>query len=108
MFLLFAIIKPINISLLYIEKPTNTGLYLLYDSNQRPKYKLVLIRTLAIRILLIYFTSTHKDNELTLMKETLKMNGYPQHLTRRGIQEGETIVKKILNNIHKKTTKLTY
>ena len=84
------------------RKPTNTSLYLLYESNQCRKYKLGLIRTLVIRILLICSTSTHKDNELTLMKETLKINGYPQHLIRRGIREGEAIVKKILNNAHNK------
>jgi hypothetical protein len=32
------------------------------------------------------------------MKETLKKNGYPQHLIRRGIWEVEAIVNKILNN----------
>jgi hypothetical protein len=67
------------------RKPTNTSLYLLYDSNQCRKYKLGLIRTLVIRILLICSTITHKDNELTLMKETLKKNRYPQHLIRRRI-----------------------
>ena len=36
------------------------------------------------------------------MKQTLKMNGYPQHLIRRTIREGEAIVKKILKNTHKK------
>ena len=30
------------------------------------------------------------------------MNGYPQHLIRRGVREGEAIVKKILNNTHNK------
>ena len=90
------------------RKPTNTSLCLLYGSNQCRKYKLGLIRTLAIGILLICSTSTHKDIELTLMKETLKMNGYPQHLIRRGIREGEAIVKKILNSTRKKPTKLTY
>ena len=84
------------------RKPTNTSLYLLYEGNQCRKYKLGLIHTLGIRTLLICSTSTHKDNELTLMKETLKINGYPQHLIRRGIREGEAIVKKILNNAHNK------
>ncbi|CAF3431518.1 unnamed protein product [Rotaria socialis] len=79
------------------RKPTNTNLYLLYDSNQCRKYKLGLIRTLVIRILLICSTITHKDNELTLMKHTLKTNGYPDHLIRRGICEGEVIVNKINN-----------
>ena len=79
------------------RKPTNTNLYLLYDSNQCRKYKLGLIRTLVIRILLICSTPTYKNNELSLMKLTLKMNGYPEHLIRRGIREGEVIVKKILN-----------
>lgn len=67
------------------RKLTNTSLHLLYDSIQCRKYKLGSIRTLVIRILLICSTSTHKDNELTLMKETLKKNRYPQHLIRRRI-----------------------
>ena len=32
------------------------------------------------------------------MKETLIINGYPQHLIRRGVREGQVIAKKILNN----------
>ena len=88
------------------RKPTNTSLYLLYEGNQCRKYKLGLIHTLGIRTLLICSTSTHKDNDLTLMKETLKINGYSQHLIRRGIREGEAIVKKILNNAHNKQQSL--
>ena len=54
------------------RRQTNTGLYLLYDSNQCHQYKLGLIRTLVIRIMLICSTAAHKNSELILMKETLK------------------------------------
>jgi hypothetical protein len=84
------------------RKLTNTSLHLLYDSIQCRKYKLGSIRTLVIRILLICSTSTHKDNELTLMKETLKKNRYPQHLIRRRTWDGEAIVNKMLNNTNNK------
>ena len=79
------------------KKRRNTNLYLLYESNQCRKYKIGLIRSLVIRILLICSTDTHKDKEVTLLKQTLKMNGYPQHLIRRGIRVGQVIVKKMLN-----------
>ena len=53
------------------RKPTNTSLYLLYESNQCRRYKLGLIRTLTIRLLLICSTDEHKKRELRLMKDTL-------------------------------------
>ena len=71
--------------------------YLLHGNNQCRKFKLGLIRTLVIHILLIYSTDTHKNRELTLIKQTLKMNGYPQHLISRDILEGEIVIKKMLN-----------
>lgn len=80
----------------FYRTPTNTNLYLLYESNQCRQYKLSLIRTLVIRIHLICSTQTLKNNEITLMKETLKDNGYPPHLIKRGIREGEVISKRIL------------
>ena len=73
------------------------GLYLLYNSNRCCKYKLGLIRTLVIRILLIYSTDTHKNGELILMKQTLKKNACSQHLIRRGIRESEIIIERMLN-----------
>ena len=75
------------------RKPTNTNLYLLYESNQCREYKLSLIRTLVIRIHRICSTNDFKNEEIKLMKETLTNNGYPSHLIRRGIREGEIIVK---------------
>jgi hypothetical protein len=76
------------------RKPTNTNLYLLYESNQCREYKLSLIRTLVIRILLICSNDILKNDEIKLMKNTLIMNGYPQHLIKRGIREAEIITKK--------------
>lgn len=77
------------------RKPTNTNLYLLYESNQCRRYKLGLIRTLAIRIIRICSNDEYKQDELRLMKETLINNGYPLHLIRRGIKEGECVVRKM-------------
>jgi hypothetical protein len=77
------------------RKPTNTNLYLLYESNQCREYKLSLIRTLVIRILLICSTDELKNEEVKLMRNTLVLNGYPQHLIKRGIREAEIITKKI-------------
>jgi hypothetical protein len=78
------------------RKPTNTDLYLLYESNQCREYKLSLIRTLVIRILAICSTIELKKDELILMRKTLKINGYPEHLINRGIREAEAITKKKL------------
>ena len=91
-------VKDKYITTLY-RKPTNTNLYLLYESNQCRRYKIGLIRTLAIRILLICSTTEHKERQLKLLKETLVNNGYPQHLIRRGIREGEAVAQRINNNI---------
>ena len=77
------------------RKPTNTNLYLLYESNQCRQYKISLIRTLVIRICLICSSETLKNIELDQMKKTLNENGYPPHLVRRGIREAEVIVKKM-------------
>ncbi|CAF1534998.1 unnamed protein product, partial [Didymodactylos carnosus] len=79
------------------RKPTNTNLYLLYESNQCREYKIGLIRTLIIRILLICSTEELKNDELKLMKETLMMNGYPQHLIKRGVREGEIITRRMIS-----------
>jgi hypothetical protein len=52
------------------RKSTNTDPYLLYESNQYIEYKLSLIRTLVIRILLIYSTIELEKDELKLMRKT--------------------------------------
>ncbi|CAF3362230.1 unnamed protein product [Rotaria sp. Silwood2] len=79
------------------RKPTNTNLYLLYESNQCRDYKLSLIRTLVIRIHRICSSNELKNQELNLMRKTLIMNGYPLHLIKRGIREGEIISKRIIS-----------
>jgi hypothetical protein len=86
------------------RKPTNTSLYLLYESNQCREYKLSLIRTLVIRILLICSTNELKNDELKLMRNTLLSNGYPQHLINRGIREAEVISKKIIDQQQQQQT----
>ena len=86
------------------RKPTNTNLYLLYESNQCRKYKIGLIKSLVTRILLICSTTEYSEKEIQQMKETLETNGYPAHLVRRGIREGNAIVKKMLNNTQPNNT----
>ena len=49
------------------KKPTNTNLYMLYESNQSRQYTIGLIRTLVIRILLICSTISHKETELNTL-----------------------------------------
>jgi len=84
-----------NYDTMIYRKPTNTNLYMLYESNRCREYKLSLIRTLVIRILLICSTDILKNDEIKLMKNTLIMHGYPQHLIKRSIREAEIITKKI-------------
>ena len=88
------------------RKPTNTNLYLLYESNQCREYKLSLIRTLTIRIHLICSTNELKNSEINLMKTTLINNGYPLHLIKRGIREAEVITNRILQEKSKESRKL--
>ena len=76
------------------RKSTHTGLYLLWDSCQSRRYKLGLIKTLVIRIYKICSTQEKIDNELNLLKETLRINGYPPNIIKRGITEGKIIIKK--------------
>ena len=76
------------------RKPTQTGLYLLWDSCQSRRYKLGLIKTLVIRIYRICSTKKAINNELRLLKETLEKNGYPPHIIKRGISEGEILIKR--------------
>ena len=77
------------------RKPTNTNLYLLYESNQCRRYKIGLIRTLTIRILRICSNEQLRGKEIITMKETLINNGYPHKVIQRGIKEGENIVKRL-------------
>ena len=77
------------------RKPTHTGLYMLWDSCQNRRYKLGLIRTLVIRIYRICSTETAKKEELDTLRSTLLDNGYPLHIIRRGIKEGEVLIKRM-------------
>jgi hypothetical protein len=77
------------------RKPTHTDLYLLWDSNQCRKYKLGLIKTLMVRILRICSTPQMIRQETDRLRSTLKSNGYPQHIIRRGIREGEVIATRL-------------
>ncbi|CAM4751857.1 unnamed protein product [Rotaria magnacalcarata] len=81
----------------FTKKPTNTDLYLLYESNQCRKYKLGLISSIIIRIRLICSSDEFANIELKQLKSTLHDNGYPDYLIRRGIREGEVIAKKMIN-----------
>ena len=83
-----------HITTLY-RKPTHTDLYLLWESNQCRKYKLGLIKTLMVRILRICSTPQLIREETERLRTTLKTNGYPPHIIRRGIREGEVIVTRL-------------
>ena len=58
-------------------------------------YKIGLIRTSAIRILLICSTEQLNNDKFRLMRETQKTNSYPAHLIKRSIREAEEIVRKV-------------
>jgi hypothetical protein len=75
------------------RKPTHTGLYMLWDSSQNRRYKLGLIKTLVIRIYRICSTKQIITNELNLLRVTLANNGYPPHIIKRGISEGEILIR---------------
>jgi hypothetical protein len=51
------------------RKPTNTDLYMLYDSNQPRSYKLSLIKTLLIRIDRICSNNIHRSYEINRLKK---------------------------------------
>jgi hypothetical protein len=76
------------------RKPTHTGLYMLWDSNQSRRYMLGLIKTLVIRIHRICSKQSIIKDELNLLRKTLTDNGYPPHIIRRGIVEGEVLIKR--------------
>jgi hypothetical protein len=75
------------------RKPTHTGLYMLWDCNQNRRYKIGLIKTLVIRIYRICSTTSLINKELQLLKTTLTNNGYPPHIIRRGIAEGQLLIR---------------
>lgn len=77
------------------RKPTHTDLYLLWESNQCRKYKLGLIKTLTVRVLRICSTPQLIDDETERLRATLRTNGYPPHIIRRGIREGHIIAKRL-------------
>jgi hypothetical protein len=77
------------------RKPTHTDLYLLWDSNQCRKYKIGLIKTLTIRIQRICSNTSLAKEETDRLTQTLINNGYPYHIIRRGIKEGEIIAKRL-------------
>ena len=62
-----------------------------WDSNQNRQYKLELIKTLVIRILRICSTLEFIKEELNLLSKTLRHNGYPPHIIRRSVKEGQAI-----------------
>ena len=79
------------------KKPANIRPYLLYESNQCRQYKIGLIRTLVIRILLMCSTTSYQGIELNTLHSTLIHNGYPIHPITRGIREANHIVNKVNN-----------
>jgi hypothetical protein len=78
------------------RKPTHTGLYMLWDSNQNRRYKLGLIKTLVIRIHRLCSKQSIINDELNLLRKTLTDNGYPPHIIRRGITEGEVLIRRMI------------
>jgi transketolase C-terminal domain/subunit len=50
-----------------------------------------------IRILLSCSTVELKNDEIELMRKTLIINGYPEHLINRGIREAEAITKRMIS-----------
>jgi hypothetical protein len=75
------------------RKPTHTGLYMLWDSSQNRRYKLGLLKTLVIRIYRICSNKEIITKELNLLRVTLTNNGYPPHIIKRGIAEGEILIR---------------
>ena len=76
------------------RKSTHTGLYMLWDSCQNRRYKLGLIKALVIRIYRICSTQKIINYELNNLISTLKQNGYPLHIIKRGISEARAIEKR--------------
>ncbi|CAF1454439.1 unnamed protein product, partial [Didymodactylos carnosus] len=87
------------------KKPTDTGLYLLYESNQCRRYKQGLIKTLTVRILRICSTPQLIETQLKRLTDILGDNGYPSHIIRKGILEGKVIAKRLENPKHRQVIK---
>jgi predicted GIY-YIG superfamily endonuclease len=63
-------------------------------TNQCRKYKLGLIKTLIIRVLRICSAPQLIAEETERLRATLQMNGYPPHIIRRGIREGQIVANR--------------
>ena len=57
-----------------------------------------------VRILRIYSTPQHVQDETERLRRTLKANGYPPHIIKRGIREGEVIVTRLQQQQPQQTT----
>ncbi|CAF0913032.1 unnamed protein product [Didymodactylos carnosus] len=66
-----------------------------FDSNQLKSYKSGLIKTLTIRNLRICSTNEHQKTEIERSREVLADNGYPPHIIRKGVREGELITQRL-------------
>ena len=88
------------------RKPTHTDLYLFWESNQCRKYKLGLIKTLTLRVLRICSTTQLIAKETERLRATLRVNGYPPHIIRRGIREGHEIAKRLQQQQHQSPQQL--
>ena len=56
-----------------------------------------------VRILRICSTPQHVQEETERIRRTLKANGYPPYITKRGIREGEVIVARMQQHEHQAT-----
>ena len=82
------------------------GYLVLFESNQCRKYKLSLIGSLTIRILLICSSEKYLHIELQQLRHSLHNNGSQNYMINRGINEGK-IIKKKNNNQHNSKENLT-
>ncbi|CAF1124092.1 unnamed protein product [Didymodactylos carnosus] len=51
---------------------------------------------MIIRLLMICSTNDYKKDELERLKNVLRDNGYPEHIIKKGIREGEIVTKNII------------
>ncbi|CAF1527863.1 unnamed protein product [Didymodactylos carnosus] len=87
------------------RKPTDTGLYLRWTSNQPRNYKINLIKCLCIRAKRICSSDALLKQQLEYYKRIFTANGYPINVlkkTIRGIELGKNIVKQPINPSIKK------
>lgn len=78
------------------HKPTDTGLYLKWVSNQPKKYKINLIKCLCNRAMKICSSDNLLKKELEYYKKTFINNGYPLNVVKKAIRKFE--LKKNINN----------